>query len=220
MNLLKRRKLRKFDRINIDWNQIPYNRISVLNFLIKNSKIDTYLEIGCDKNLTFDSIFLKNKIGVDPVRGGTHRMTSDNFFDENNTIFDLIFIDGLHHYEQVKRDVFNSLNKSKSNSWIVLHDVFPRNAVEEHTPCITSGPWTGDVWKIAFDLMKINGIEFKIVLIDFGVLVIRKLQEKVDFNIAQNNQVDRNFDYFYSNRHILPLLEWEDFTRWATRVES
>jgi len=220
LNLLKRRKLRKFDRINIDWNQIPYNRISVLNFLIKNSKIDTYLEIGCDKNLTFDSIFLKNKIGVDPVRGGTHRMTSDNFFDENNTIFDLIFIDGLHHYEQVKRDVFNSLNKSKSNSWIVLHDVFPRNAVEEHTPCITSGPWTGDVWKIAFDLMKINGIEFKIVLIDFGVLVIRKLQEKVDFNIAQNNQVDRNFDYFYSNRHILPLLEWEDFTRWATRVES
>jgi hypothetical protein len=220
LNLLKRRKLRKFDRINIDWNQIPYNRISVLNFLIKNSKIDTYLEIGCDKNLTFDSIFLKNKIGVDPVRGGTHRMTSDNFFDENNTIFDLIFIDGLHHYEQVKRDVINSLNKSKSNSWIVLHDVFPRNAVEEHTPCITSGPWTGDVWKIAFDLMKINGIEFKIVLIDFGVLVIRKLQEKVDFNIAQNNQVDRNFDYFYSNRHILPLLEWEDFTRWATRVES
>ena len=220
MNLLKRRKLRKFDRINIDWNQIPYNRISVLNFLIKNSKIDTYLEIGCDKNLTFDSIFLKNKIGVDPVRGGTHRMTSDNFFDENNTIFDLIFIDGLHHYEQVKRDVINSLNKSKSNSWIVLHDAFPRNAVEEHTPCITSGPWTGDVWKIAFDLMKINGIEFKIVLIDFGVLVIRKLQEKVDFNIAQNNQVDRNFDYFYSNRHILPLLEWEDFTRWATRVES
>ena len=220
MNLLKRRKLRKFDRINIDWNQIPYNRISVLNFLIKNSKIDSYLEIGCDKNLTFDSIFLKNKIGVDPVRGGTHRMTSDNFFDENNTIFDLIFIDGLHHYEQVKRDVINSLNKSKSNSWIVLHDVFPRNAVEEHTPCITSGPWTGDVWKIAFDLMKINGIEFKIVLIDFGVLVIRKLQEKVDFNIAQNNQVDRNFDYFYSNRHILPLLEWEDFTRWATRVES
>jgi predicted O-methyltransferase YrrM len=220
LNLLKRRKLRKFDRINIDWNQIPYNRISVLNFLIKNSKIDSYLEIGCDKNLTFDSIFLKNKIGVDPVRGGTHRMTSDNFFDENNTIFDLIFIDGLHHYEQVKRDVINSLNKSKSNSWIVLHDVFPRNAVEEHTPCITSGPWTGDVWKIAFDLMKINGIEFKIVLIDFGVLVIRKLQEKVDFNIAQNNQVDRNFDYFYSNRHILPLLEWEDFTRWATRVES
>jgi hypothetical protein len=220
LNLLKRRKLRKFDRINIDWNQIPYNRISVLNFLIKNSKIDTYLEIGCDKNLTFDSIFLKNKIGVDPVRGGTHRMTSDNFFDENNTIFDLIFIDGLHHYEQVKRDVFNSLNKSKSNSWIVLHDVFPRNAVEEHTPCITSGPWTGDVWKIAFDLMRINGIEFKIVLIDFGVLVIRKLQEKVDFNLTQDIHDNRNFDYFYKNRHTLPLLEWEDFTLWAKSVES
>ncbi len=220
MNLLKKYKLRKSDQINIDWNQVRYNRISVLNFIIKQSKIETYLEIGCDKNLTFDSIFLKNKVGVDPLIGGTHRMTSDDFFDQNDIVFDLIFIDGLHHYEQVKRDVINSLNHSKSNSWIVLHDAFPRNTIEEYVPCITSGPWLGDVWKIAFDLMNITGIEFQLILIDFGVLVIRKYQEKVDFNTTQVCHENRNFDYFYRNRHILPLIEWNDFTLWATRVES
>ena len=220
MNLLKKYKLRKSDQINIDWNQVRYNRISVLNFIIKQSKIETYLEIGCDKNLNFDSIFLKNKVGVDPLIGGTHRMTSDDFFDQNDIVFDLIFIDGLHHYEQVKRDVINSLNHSKSNSWIVLHDAFPRNAIEEYVPCITSGPWLGDVWKIAFDLMNITGIEFQLILIDFGVLVIRKYQEKVDFNTTQVRHANRNFDYFYRNRHILPLIEWNDFTLWATRVES
>jgi hypothetical protein len=220
LNLLKKYKLRKSDQINIDWNQVRYNRISVLNFIIKQSKIETYLEIGCDKNLTFDSIFLKNKVGVDPLIGGTHRMTSDDFFDQNDIVFDLIFIDGLHHYEQVKRDVINSLNHSKSNSWIVLHDAFPRNTIEEYVPCITSGPWLGDVWKIAFDLMNITGIEFQLILIDFGVLVIRKYQEKVDFNTTQVCHENRNFDYFYRNRHILPLIEWNDFTLWATRVES
>lgn len=32
------------------------------------------------------------------MRGGTHRMTSDAFFATNEEQFDLVFIDGLHHY--------------------------------------------------------------------------------------------------------------------------
>ena len=39
-------------------------------------------------------------VGVDPLLGGTHRMTSDAFFAANADAFDLIFIDGLH---QVRR---------------------------------------------------------------------------------------------------------------------
>lgn len=35
-------------------------------------------------------------VGVDPLLGGTHRMTSDAFFAANTEHFDLIFIDGLH----------------------------------------------------------------------------------------------------------------------------
>ena len=35
-------------------------------------------------------------------------MTVMNIF-QNLKINDIIFIDGLHHYEQVKKDIFNSL---------------------------------------------------------------------------------------------------------------
>ena len=50
-----------------------------------------------------------NKIGVDPERGGNVRKTSDNFFKNNKKEFDVIFIDGLHIYEQCRKDVINSL---------------------------------------------------------------------------------------------------------------
>ena len=47
-------------------------------FKFKNCK---YLEIGTNKNSNFDTIPLKtsDKYGVDPVRGGNFRMTSDEF---------------------------------------------------------------------------------------------------------------------------------------------
>ena len=31
-----------------------------------------YLEIGCDKNQSFSKIKIDNKIGVDPIEGGTN----------------------------------------------------------------------------------------------------------------------------------------------------
>ena len=57
-------------------------------------------------------------MGIDPVEGGTHKMTSDEFFYNNNDKFDIIFIDGLHQYEQVIKDVKNSLNCLTKNGII------------------------------------------------------------------------------------------------------
>ena len=36
-------------------------------------------------------------------------MTSDEYFKKFKDKFDLIFIDGLHHYNQVEKDIYNSL---------------------------------------------------------------------------------------------------------------
>ena len=36
-------------------------------------------------------------------------MTSDEFFKSNNEFFDLIFLDGLHTYEQTIKDIDNSI---------------------------------------------------------------------------------------------------------------
>ena len=100
------------NKLNFDWKTLHFNRTALLNFIISNhsKKVECdYLEIGCASNANFDSISLTNKVGVDPDMGGNVRLTSDDFFKSQDKNFDLIFIDGLHTYEQVKKDFINCL---------------------------------------------------------------------------------------------------------------
>ena len=85
-------------------------RWDLIQFLINKYDYKTYLEIGCDKDQSFSKIEIPYKVGVDPISGGTIRKTSDDFFKTNKEKFDIIFIDGLHHYEQVIIDIDNALN--------------------------------------------------------------------------------------------------------------
>src|SRR5271168_4845465 len=95
---------------DFDWAAIRYNRISVVNLLLADRPNGRYLEIGCADNVLFDAVMAADKVGVDPRRGGTHRMTSDAFFAAYaGPPFDVVFIDGLHLYPQVRRDLVNAL---------------------------------------------------------------------------------------------------------------
>jgi hypothetical protein len=106
--------------------EIPFTqetRLDLINLAIQKAKAKKYLVIGCDKNKIFNKIKCEYKTGVDPLRGGTHRMYSDSFFEQNTETFDVIFIDGLHQYDQVSRDFSNSLNCLNENGFIILHDM-------------------------------------------------------------------------------------------------
>ncbi|MFI5135627.1 MAG: hypothetical protein ACHQD9_07220, partial [Chitinophagales bacterium] len=46
--------------------------------------------------------------------------------------------------------------------WIVLHDLLPRDWLEEHVPRL-SDTWMGDVWKCAFEVAETPEIDFRIV---------------------------------------------------------
>ena len=118
----------------------------------------SYLEIGCRSNATFKAVSLPDKTGVDPETGGTHRMTSDTFFEKYFDLkFDLIFVDGLHEKEQVQRDILNSLASLNKGGVILIHDCLPRTpqnqySVEEFRDAFNAEPpdgkaWNGDVWK-------------------------------------------------------------------------
>ena len=95
--------------IQIDWDKILFNRVSFIIAATQKFSDCRYLESGCDNNICFKSIPVINKIGVDPDRGGNIKDTSDNFFKSNKNRFNVIFIDGLHIYEQCRRDVINAL---------------------------------------------------------------------------------------------------------------
>ena len=111
-------------KLDFQWSKKP-RRYEIINKIIKKKKYNTYLEIWCFKNDTFNSIIIKDKIGVDPVYGGTIRKTSDEFFKDNKNYFDICFIDGLHKYNQVRKDIFNCLNFLNNDGVILVHDCLP-----------------------------------------------------------------------------------------------
>ena len=161
----------------------------------------------------FDSVFCSNKVGVDPQSGGTIRETSDIYFANNKDKFDIIFIDGLHEYEQVKRDAVNALNSLNDGGWIAFHDFLPRDWKEQHVPMV-QGTWTGDVWKLAFELIQSKDIDFKILEIDYGVCVMRPVATNAKIADLSDELSFRQFDYLHKNIEKLPICSWEDGVRW------
>jgi len=154
-----------------------YKRHAFVNKSLRKFDNPNYLEIGVASNDLFNSIPLKssNKYGVDPRDGGNFRMTSDKFFLEYPNIkFHTIFIDGLHIYEQVQKDAINSIEHLDKNGIIFFHDMLPKNKLEEFVPRKQIA-WTGDVWKVAVELMNSPNCKFKIVNIDAGIGILKIL---------------------------------------------
>lgn len=197
-----------------DWSKANFNRVAVVNLLLQKFVDPMYLEIGCASDALFNSVPISKKIGVDPFSGGNVRKTSDDFFKTNELQFDVIFIDGLHTYEQVRRDVVNSMRFLKKGGWIALHDMLPRTWIEHHVPTLSRGAWTGDVWKVAFELAQTEGIEFKILKIDHGVGVIKVVDQNAKLQDQSQTLLHKEFSYFYDHLDRLPIVEWTEAEPW------
>jgi len=212
---LKKWRHNSDDRVlDWDWGKANFNRIAVVNLLLNKFQNPSYLEIGCASDSLFNSVPVERKVGVDPSSGGNVRETSDDFFKTNNKKFDVVFIDGLHTYEQVRRDIINSINALNEGGWIAVHDVLPRSWIEHHVPIISQGAWTGDVWKVAFELIQTEGIEFKILKIDYGVGVIKVVKQGAQLKDFREELLHKEFNYYYENLTKLPIIEWSDAQNW------
>jgi hypothetical protein len=173
------------------------NRIDIINYLIKKFKYNTYLEIGCQKNKVFDQIQVEHKIGVDPERGGTCRMTSNDFFISlaEGTIFDIVFIDGLHHKEQVLKDIENALKFLSESGSIVVHDCLPDSYEMQLVPRVTKA-WTGNVWEAWVELRKTRkDLNMFVLDADHGCGIIQKgkqipikITEQISYQGFVNNK--------------------------------
>ena len=149
------------------------NRSDLINFFIRKNKYKKYLEIGCYRNVNFKRIRIEEKTGVDSVRGGNIRLNSDDFFDKNNKKFDIVFVDGLHHYYQVKRDIENALKFLNEGGVIIVHDCLPQNEGEQIVPQNQS-KWTGDVWKAICHFRQRKDLDVFVLDIDHGCGIISK----------------------------------------------
>ena len=201
-----------FKRFNYNWSEYP-SRHQIIQKIIDKKKYQSYLEIGCFDNSTFSKIKIKYKIGVDPNSGGNKKMTSDEFFSQNNEKFDCIFIDGLHIYEQARQDILNSVKFLKPDGIIILHDCLPNKIWNQIVPQIY-GNWTGDVWKAIVEARTLNDLDTYTCIADHGLGIIFKRKNRNPLVLKNKNFKNLKYkDYYVNHKLYMNLVEVSDIDR-------
>ncbi|HEY2636606.1 MAG TPA: class I SAM-dependent methyltransferase [Solirubrobacteraceae bacterium] len=159
-----------------------------------------YLEIGLFRGVTFRAIEAAEKVGVDPdlqylefapadagPNATIHEVTSDDYFGQvadPGERFDVVFLDGLHSFEQTMRDLHNALAFTGPRGIIVVDDVYPSSFAAalpvyeqfrrvRNTLHIESGAWMGDVYRLLFFLETFHQeLTYRTVAEDYGQMVV------------------------------------------------
>ncbi len=197
---------------------------SRINKLLTYTRGKNYLEIGVNYGFTFEGVKADFKLGVDPQKkffsfGSGHHFkdNSDNFFKLNTSKFDLIFIDGLHEYKQVLRDIVNSLNSLSRDGIVLIDDVYPTdfntaskswelfNAQEKYGLSKGHFSWQGDVYKAVFYIIH----EYKDLINFFTVnennhvqMVVKKKNHEAIFKLQSPDSLE-----LYDNPNLINELK-------------
>jgi hypothetical protein len=197
---------------------LKINRSQIINYLIRRYKYKTYLEIGIrNPVLNFDKVKCKYKEGIDPdpLCGAKFVMTSDDFFKTLPLFkkYDIIFIDGLHMYKQVVKDIENSLNHLSMGGTIVLHDCNPMKKERQvEKRLIHHKKWNGTVWK-AFAELRINREDLFMYVVDRdeGVGIIRRGFQNL---FKKTTEKKLTYDFLKKNRkNLLKLCSIKKFKK-------
>ncbi len=153
-------------------------RNSALQDLLDLFPAPAYLEVGVNRGMTFHALAATTKVAVDPkfdfserpepAPGCTvayHEVTSDAYFGTIATAadrFDVIYLDGLHTFEQTLRDLINAVDFLAPDGVIVIDDVRPNSypaslpvpaevrATRAMLKMEKDTSWMGDVYKLVF----------------------------------------------------------------------
>jgi hypothetical protein len=144
-----------------------------INRIARLSDARNYLEIGVFDGATFFDVDIKYKVAVDPnflfdfafKQNSTTKfypVTSDVFFQTcPPQEFDIIYLDGLHTFEQTLRDFMNSLHFAHEKTIWLIDDTVPNDnfaALPDQERCYRlrrmqgNGDWSwmGDVFKVIY----------------------------------------------------------------------
>lgn len=203
-----------------------------------------YLEIGVSTGATFHEVNAEKKYAVDPNflfeapktsaldSVQYFPMTSDLFFEGHNEDekFQVIYIDGLHTFEQTLRDLLNATQVLAPGGVIVIDDTVP-TSYEASLPnsdicfqirrLVNNGDsaWMGDVYKLAFFIQSfMQQFEYRTISDNHGQIVMwhqprleREIIQRDILEIAQYEYSDtitkrENFK-FASVDDIIELLK-------------
>jgi hypothetical protein len=161
---------------------------SRLNSLAHALNASSYLEVGVWRGDTFLGIDAPERIGVDPnfqfdtsAYADDHTRfvasTFDSFFAElgPEVFFDLVFLDGLHTFEQTYRDLCSALLHSHPRTVILVDDTVPvdiYSSLPTHAKTLRwrkrsgsdSLAWHGDVNKVVLAIRDFHvGLEYRTI---------------------------------------------------------
>lgn len=159
----------------------------------------TYVEIGVNEGHSLRLAGPGTRaVGIDPEPrvedtgdAAVFALTSDDFFAQHDldAIFDgapldLVFIDGMHLFEFVLRDLINVGRHAVPTTTVLLHDCYPisaETATREHQTFL----WTGDVWKVVLCLKQYcPGVEVSVVDVPpAGLGIVRHLDAGVSASL-------------------------------------
>lgn len=205
------------------------NCVELINFKLRSFNKPKYIEIGVRNGETFFAVNAQKKWGVDPnhffakralLKALSYkrnwgfkifRMESDEFFlNEVKKItrkhpFDVVFIDGLHTYEQSLRDALNSLAHLNPKGTIIFHDCNPPSA-KAAQPWLPTEKinWNGDVWKTIYHFRKFPNF-FECFTHDddqgLGILKWKKFDKEILKSIVPTEDIlNLDYEYFNNNR--------------------
>lgn len=114
-------------------------RDRVVQAVLDCFKEPTYLEVGVFQGRTFHQLKATHKVAVDPAfrfdvdaaraenpDAEYHGVPSDAYFaGAKGRMFDVIFLDGLHTFEQTLRDLMNALVHLADGGVVIVDDVKP-----------------------------------------------------------------------------------------------
>jgi len=164
------------------------NRIDIINSLITKHKYKSYVELGVQAGNCFSAINCEEKIGVDPDQSSaaTLKITSDEFFANNERSYDIFFVDSLHHAEDCERDILNALKFLNPGGTIVCHDMLPTNKHMQEIPLTDQNEWCGNVWRsfLKFRTERTDLI-LRVVDTDWGCGIITRGNSNSVLNIGK-----------------------------------
>lgn len=195
-----------------------YQRWDLLNYLVQKFGYKKYLEIGVQSATCFNYVKCDYKVGVDPNENHVKfKMTSDEFFRQNEETFDLVFIDGLHESPQVFKDIINSLEALTPNGTIVCHDMLPATELAQRVPR-ASDIWNGNCWQ-AFVQLRASRPDLAMCTVnaDHGLgVIMRGEQELIDIE-----GVELNWSTFSRNQEEwMNKMPYQDFYQLCDQIEK
>lgn len=169
----------------------------IINKIIESVKAESYLEVGYGNGHNFKQIKCRTKLSCDPETKSNEalKVTSDEFFNiHKDNVFECVFIDGLHHSDQVRKDIINAM-KCNAKA-IILHDTIPPSENHQIVPRKQTS-WTGDVWRSVVGFKQsYPDVKIETYRADYGLTVIYPEGKKVKKHFENK---DMSYSEFKAN---------------------